>query len=223
MRGAPAQPLEEREDALEREHALVRPRELRADVDVEALDLEPELASALDLPLGGVGREAELRLLVRRLDRAVRHGLDARRQPHEHAAHAGRGRRLRLARPVEHDERARLGRGAQLLVRLVVAVEDEPLAGDAGRLRERELAERRDVGADSLLREQPQQRDVRERLRPVDDERAGRSLAVRRAPGSGSCARSRRAAASRARPPARLARHTAERQLAVLDPRGLGK
>ena len=50
---------------------------------------------------------------------------------------------------------------------------------EPGRLRERELAERRDVGADALLGEQPQQRDVRERLRPVDDERAGRGLAVR--------------------------------------------
>jgi hypothetical protein len=40
--------------------------------------------------------------------------------------------------------------------------------------RELELAERRHVRADSLLAEDAQQRDVRERLRPVDDERAGR-------------------------------------------------
>ena len=54
-------------------------------MDVEALDLEAELARPLDLAFGGVGREPELRLRVRRLDRAMRDGLDARRQAHEHA------------------------------------------------------------------------------------------------------------------------------------------
>ena len=218
----PPQPLEEREDALEREHALVRAAELRADVDVQALDLEPELARPLDLPFGGVGRQAELRLLVRRPDRAVRHGFDARRQPYEHAAHAGRGRRLRLARPVEDDERADLRSRAQLLLRLVVAVEDEPLAGNPGRPRERELAERGDVGAGSLLREQPEQRDVRERLRPVDDERGRRGLAVRT-----HLAPDRLLAVDEQRRPVptrQLARaKTTERELAVLDPCGLGK
>ena len=45
-----------------------------------------------------------------------------------------------------------------------------------------ELAERRDVGADALLGEEAQQRDVRERLRAVDDERLGRRPPVERAP-----------------------------------------
>ena len=67
----------------------------------------------------------------------------------------------------------------ELLVGLVVAVEEDPVAADAGRLRERELAERRDVGADALLGEDAQDRDVRERLRPVDDERARRRVGVR--------------------------------------------
>src|SRR5204863_7037020 len=47
----PAKPFEEREDALERKHALVHTFELRADVDVHALDLEPELACPRDLAL----------------------------------------------------------------------------------------------------------------------------------------------------------------------------
>ena len=70
---------------------------------------------------------------------------------------------------------------AELLVRLVVAVEEDPLAGDLRGLREGELAERRDVGADALVGEHAQQRDVRERLRPVDDERAGAAAAYARA------------------------------------------
>ena len=74
--------------------------------------------------------------------------LDAGRHADEHAPHAGRGGPRRLVERVEHDERARLGRRAQLLVRLVVAVHDEPLALEPGRARERELAERRDVGAE---------------------------------------------------------------------------
>ena len=175
----PGEPLEEREHPLEGEHALVGAAELRADVDVEAVDLEPELPCPLDLALCGVGSKAELRLLVGGLDRAVRDGLDARRQAHEHAPHAGGRRRLRLTGRIEDDERIRLRSRAQLLLRLVVAVEDEPLARNSRRPRERELAERRDVGADALLAEQPQQRDVRERLRPVDDERARRGLAIR--------------------------------------------
>ena len=91
------------------------------------------------------------------------------------------------------------------------------------RLRERELAERRDVGADALLGEQPQQRDVRERLRPVDDERARRRRRGRRAPARGSSPRSRRRAACRARAASCAARDAAERELAVVDPRGIGK
>jgi hypothetical protein len=56
--------------------------------------------------------------------------------------------------------------------RTTSAPSSEPLAGDPGRPGERQLAERRDVRADALLREQPEERHVRERLRPVDDERA---------------------------------------------------
>ena len=109
----------------------------------------------------------------------MRHGLDARRQPDEDAAHACGRRRLGLAGSVEHDERAGFRGSPQLRFRLVVAVEHDPLAGDLGGPRERELAEGRDVGADAFFREQPELRDVRERLRPVDEERTRRLLAVR--------------------------------------------
>ena len=159
----------------------------------------PSSLRPLDLPLGGIGCEAELRLLVRRLDRAVRHGLDSRRQADEDAPHARRGRRLRLARRVENDERACLRGRPQLLLRLVVAVEDEPLARDPRRPRERELAEGRDVGARSLLREQPQR--ARRSRTPSSRRRRARPARPRGtpAPGSGSFARSRRGAASRTR------------------------
>ena len=82
-------------------------------------------------------------------------------------------RTLRLVERVEDDERAGAGSGGELLVRLVVPVHEQPVAVDPGALREGELAERRDVGAEPLLGEQPHHRDVRERLRPVDDERPG--------------------------------------------------
>ena len=42
--------------------------------------------------------------------------------------------------------------------------------------------ERRDVGADSLLGEQPEHRDVRERLRAVEDAPVGPAAAPARAP-----------------------------------------
>ena len=78
------------------------------------------------------------------------------RDAHEHAPHAGRRRPLRLVERVEHDEaHVGLGRGPQLLVALVVAVHDDPLALDPGAAGEGELAERRDVGAEALGREQP--------------------------------------------------------------------
>jgi hypothetical protein len=49
-------------------------------------------------------------------------------------------------------------------------MEDELLAGEAGALRELELAQRGHVCTEPFRGEEPQQRDVRERLRPVDDE-----------------------------------------------------
>ena len=145
--------------------------ELGADVHVQPFDLEPGRARRGDRDERLVRVEPELRAAVAGADRLVRLGFDAGRDADEHAADAGLGRARRLVERVERDERARLGRGAQLLVRLVVPVHDQPLALDPRPPCERELAERGDVGAEALLGEQPHDGDVRERLRPVDDER----------------------------------------------------
>ena len=56
---------------------------------------------------------------------------------------------------------------------------DEPVGRDRRGEREPQLAEGRDVGADALLTEQAEQRDVRERLRSEDDQRVGRGAGVR--------------------------------------------
>ncbi len=146
----------------------------------------------------------------------MRDRLHAGRQADERPLHTGGGGTPGLVRRVEHDGRARLGRAAQLVLRLVVAVKENPLAVDARRLRDGELAERRDVGADALLGEDPEQRDVRERLRPVDDEcvRRGGSVRARlRADRLLAVDDERRPVLGR-----ELRRgHAAERQLAALD------
>ena len=114
-------------------------------------------------------------------DRPVRVGVDARRDAHEHATHAGGGRALGVVGSVEHDEAAGLRRRGELLVRLVVAVQHDLLAADAGAPRVRELAERRGLGARAPLREHAEHGDVGERLHAVEDGSAVRRLPVRRA------------------------------------------
>ena len=123
-------PLAEGGEPVDGEQALVDPLELRADVEVDAGDVEAELAGrARSRSSASSGAEPELRLVVRGLDRLVRDGLDARRQPHEHAPHAGGGRaRSGSSGASSTTSRARLGGRPQLLVRLVVAVEEEPVA-----------------------------------------------------------------------------------------------
>ncbi len=86
-------------------------------------------------------------------DRLVRLRLDARRHANEHAGDAGLGRPRRLVGSVENDECTRSGGRTQLLVRLVVSVHDEAVTLDPGALREGQLAERRDVGAEPFLGE----------------------------------------------------------------------
>src|ERR1700730_15847596 len=70
-------------------------------------------------------------------------------------------------------------RSTQLFVRLVVAMEEDALGRNAGGLRERQLTERRHVGADTFLCEHLEQGNVRKRLRAVDDQRVRRLGAVR--------------------------------------------
>ena len=123
--------------------------------------------------------------------------------------------RVELLERVEHDVRsAGVRRRLELLVRLVVPVHDESLAGDARLLREAELPERRHVRAEPLLAEQPHERDVRERLGAVDDERVGRRGAVLPRPRADRLLAvddERRAELVRERG----GRHAADRQLAV--------
>src|SRR5439155_10081868 len=77
-----------------------------------------------------------------------------------------------------HERGTRRRRGRELLVRLVVPVHDDPLAGDPRAHRERELPAGRDVRAQTLLREQPQQAYAGERLHAVEDERSGGRLHI---------------------------------------------
>jgi hypothetical protein len=126
-----------------------------------------------------IRRQAELRAVVSRADRLVRVCLDPRRDADQGARNTGLAGPVDLLQRIEDDERVRRGRHMQLLVGLVVAVRDEPRAGNAGLRCEPELAQRRDVRSEPLLREQAQDLDVGERFRPVTDERIRRRFAVR--------------------------------------------
>jgi hypothetical protein len=101
----------------------------------------------------------------------VRLRLDAWGDAYQNASNARLGSARRFVRRVQHDQRACVGGRAKLLVRLVVAVDDEAPTLDPGPLGEPELTESRDVRAEPLLGEQPHHGDVGERLRPIDDER----------------------------------------------------
>ena len=115
--------------------------------------------------------EAELRAAVPGSNSVVRRGVDTRCDPDERTRDSrGRGA-LRLVGGVEHDEGSELACEPQLFVGLVVAVNHDAVAAEPRRLRERELAERRDIRTEALLGEQAQQRHVREGLRPVDHRR----------------------------------------------------
>ena len=214
--------LAERGEAVDGEEALVDLRQLRADVEVDAGHLEAEPARDVDRRERVVVREPELRPVVRGRDRLVRDRLDAGREAHEHPPHTGGRGALRLVRRVDHDRGVRLRRGPELLVRLVVAVEEQPVAGNAGAPRERQLAERRDVRADPLAGEDAQHLDVRERLRPVRDQRvrSGGAIGARLRP-------QRLLAVDEQRRPV-LGReprdgHSADRELAVVDAGGDGE
>ena len=153
----------------------------------------------------------------------MRLGLDAGRDADEHRLDAGRPRSGGFVERVEDDECAGSGRGAQLVVGLVVAVEDDPLAGRRPRAARTRARPRVETSAPSpSLGEQPQQRDVRERLRPVDDERVGVHCAVRaraRENGLPAVDDERRAVLAGERRRA----DAADGELAVLDGRRVGE
>ena len=116
-----------------------------------------------------VGRQTELRAVVTGADRLVRVRVDAERDPHEDAPDAGARGQLRLVGRVDHDRRPCLRSRSEKRRALVVPVDDELGSREPGCERNGELTLRGDVGADSLLAEQAEQRHVGERLRPVDD------------------------------------------------------
>ena len=208
----------ERGEPVDRHPLGADAEQLRADVHVEALRVQAELAAARERRGRLLRRQPELRAAVAGGDRPVRVGVDARRHAHEHAAHAGGGCALGVVGSVEHDEAAGLRRRGELLVRLVVSVQHDLRAADAGAARERELAERRGLGAEPLLREHAQHGDVGERLHAVEDGSVAGRLPVRARPRSqgllavdderravrrprATSPRRRRAATRRPRPP----------------------
>ena len=95
--------------------------------------------------------------------------VDPKGDPHKHTPDAGVGSEPCLVRPVEHDGRSGRRRPAKEGGVLVVPVHDEVVAMQARGRCESQLARRGDVGADTLVVQQTEQRDVRERLRPEVD------------------------------------------------------
>ncbi len=124
--------------------------QLRADVHVQTLGV----AQRLERRQRVVGRQPELRAVVRRLHRLVRVGLDARRDADQEARRAERLGTLELLERVEHDQRAGGGRTEQQVVLFVVPVHDQALSRNTGSFGELELARGRNVGTESLLGEQ---------------------------------------------------------------------
>src|SRR5262249_6437651 len=93
--------------------------------------------------------------------------------------HAGGPRPPDLLERVEHDERPGCGGAPQLRIRLVVSVEDDSVTRKPCALGEFELARGGHGRAEARRGKQPQQRDAREGLRPVDDERVGVHARIR--------------------------------------------
>ena len=164
---------------VDRDDAFVRPRELRADVHVQSHDVEACRRCLRDARNGVVRREPELRLGVSGANGVMRRRLDARCQTDQNRSHTRGSCTVDLLERVQHHQRACLTRRAELRIRLVVSVENEPVTGDPRAQRKLELPERGHVGSDPLGGEQPEHRDVRKRLRPVHDERFGVHARVR--------------------------------------------
>ena len=166
--------LRELREPLDRQDVRPYVGELRADVHVEPSHGDPDRVRPFERAEDGIGRQPEFCAQMPGPDRVMRRRVDTGRHPDHGARDSGGCRALRLVGSVQHDERAELGGEPELLVRFVVAVDDEPVARQSRGLRERELAERRDVRAEPLFGEQAQEGHVRERLRAVDDQRVAR-------------------------------------------------
>ena len=197
--------------------------QLRAHVHVQPEHVQLPVERNGEELLRLLRREAELRSVVPRHDRLVGVRVDSERDPDERLLDAGGRRELRLVGRIEHD-RSVLHRGlAQERCVLVVAVDDELAAREPGGSREGELTRGGDVGSDSLVAEDAEDGDVGERLRAVEES----SVWSRRRAQRACLEPERLLAVDDERCPEALRelirRHTAERELTVLDGRGVGE
>ena len=99
-------------EQLECEQVRAAVGELRAEVDVQAFDVEPSRAGSCDRLEGVVRVEPELRPAVARANGLVGLRLDAECHAHEHAPHSRGGGALDLVECVQHHEGVELGGGS---------------------------------------------------------------------------------------------------------------
>ena len=165
--------------------------DLRADVRVQPDQLETGGVEHPTYRCHGVAtgeREAELLVLVRGRDELVGVCLDPDGHPHEdalpHAAlDAHRVEPLDLGDRVDDDATdPGVQRGGQLGHRLVVAVQEHPLAREAGADGDRELAAGAHVEPEPLLLDPACDGGAQERLAGVEDLAAAERVAVGPAP-----------------------------------------
>ena len=173
---------------LDREHQLhhaigrgrerVEPEHLRADMTVQpgeaqraARDHAPHRAQRV----AALEAEAELGVFRTGLDVLVRVRLDARRHAHEQPGRVGATggeplEAVELVEGVDDDPpHSGLDRGAQLVGRLVVAVEHDALGREAGVERHVQLAAGGHVEIEALVAHEPRHRRAEERLARVRD------------------------------------------------------
>ena len=134
--------------------------------------------------------EAKLRILGTGLDELVRVRLDAGGYPHEQRrAHVRAGDQrldpVELVMGVGDDASdTRVERGTQLVVRLVVAMEDDPRRRKAGVERHEQLAAGRDVEVKLFLVDEPHHRLAQKRLARVRDAAGAEVRDILAAPGA---------------------------------------
>ena len=142
----------------------VEVEQLRADVDVQAEQLEVGVPDPLDERRRLLERDAELGLRAAGVHRRVRLAGHRRVDPQQHAL-GGRGEPVDVIGVVDHDHaHAGLERHLHVEVALGVAVQQDVLGIEAGGQRDRQLPGRRHVAAQPLLGEDPRHRRAGERL-----------------------------------------------------------
>ena len=142
--------------------------DLRADVRVQAVQLEPGVGAGRHRARHVVEAETELRVLLAGLDVRVRRGLDPGSDPQQHAS-AAPAQPLDLVERVHHYvSHTDLERVVELGLALVVAVEVDPPRLEAARERQVQLPAAGHVGGQPLFDEQAVSRGAGKRLARVD-------------------------------------------------------